>query len=83
MYDEDIDRICLPDELPTLEQDMYHHLSMSKYDLTVCGDGTLIQILFFWTLSILVFYGTPSCFYIKNNVSETGFCLRLQVEPTQ
>jgi hypothetical protein len=22
-------------------------------------------------------------FYLKHNVSETGFCLRLQVDPTQ
>jgi hypothetical protein len=24
-----------------------------------------------------------SCFHLKYNVSEIGFCLRLQVEPTQ
>jgi hypothetical protein len=26
---------------------------------------------------------TPSCIYLKRNVSETGFRLHLQVEPTQ
>jgi hypothetical protein len=31
----------------------------------------------FWTLSIVLF------FYLKHKVSETGFCLRLQVVPTQ
>jgi hypothetical protein len=24
-----------------------------------------------------------TCFYLKHNVLETGFCLRLQVKPTQ
>jgi hypothetical protein len=28
-------------------------------------------------------YYPSSCFYLKHNVSETGFCLRFQVEPTQ
>jgi hypothetical protein len=27
-------------------------------------------------------YASP-CFYLKHNISETGFCLRLQVEPTE
>jgi hypothetical protein len=36
----------------------------------------LIHLLCSWTLLI-------SRFYLKHNVSETGFCLRLQVEPTQ
>jgi hypothetical protein len=42
---------------------------------------TRIALLFFssfWTLSIFL-----SLFYTIYNVSETGFCLRLQVEPTQ
>jgi hypothetical protein len=30
------------------------------------------------------FFNTrPYFFYLKQNVSETGFCLRLQVKPTQ
>jgi hypothetical protein len=42
-----------------------------------CDEGTriLIQLLCFWTLSIVVF--------ILNNVSDTGFCLRRQVKPTE
>jgi hypothetical protein len=36
----------------------------------------LLHILCCWT------YSSP-CFYLKHNVSETRFCLRLQVEPTQ
>jgi hypothetical protein len=36
----------------------------------------IIQLLRFWTSSI-------DLFLCKNNVSETEFCLRLQVEPTQ
>jgi hypothetical protein len=27
----------------------------NKYDLKICDDGTLIQILCFWTLSIALF----------------------------
>jgi hypothetical protein len=34
------------------------------------------QLLCFWILSIVLFY-------LKYNISETVFCLRLQVEPTQ
>jgi hypothetical protein len=37
---------------------------------------TIQLLLCFWTLSIVLFL-------FKHNVSETGFCLRLQVEPTQ
>jgi hypothetical protein len=35
-----------------------------------------LQLLSFWTLSIIVFFKA-------HNVLKTGFCLRLQVEPTQ
>jgi hypothetical protein len=35
------------------------------------------NVLCFWTLSIVLFV------FQNNNVSETGFCLRLQVKPTQ
>jgi hypothetical protein len=46
--------------------------------------STLIQILCFWTVSIILFLPkTPSCFHLKNNVSEPAFCLHLQVKPTQ
>jgi hypothetical protein len=30
----------------------------------------------------LVFIYKPSCLFLKHNVSETGFSLRLQVKPT-
>jgi hypothetical protein len=36
-----------------------------------------MQSLCFWTLSIVLF------FYSKRNVSQTGFCLHLQVETSQ
>jgi hypothetical protein len=50
----------------------------------ICDDGTLAQVLCFWTLSIVLFSSeTPSVFVSKHNVSETGFCLLLQVETTQ
>jgi hypothetical protein len=44
-----------------------------------------IQIFCFWTLSIApFFYVKHRPVYIsKHNVSETGFCLRLRVKPTQ
>jgi hypothetical protein len=38
---------------------------------------SLVQLLCFWTLSIIVFL------FKTDQVSETGFYLRLQVEPTQ
>jgi hypothetical protein len=48
-----------------------------KYDLKVCDDGILTQLLCFWTLSIVLFL------FKTHDVSETGFCLRFQVGPTQ
>jgi hypothetical protein len=43
-----------------------------------------VQILFFWTLFIVLFLSKSLTCFIKNyNISETGFCLRLQVKPTQ
>jgi hypothetical protein len=35
-----------------------------------------VQLLCFWTLGIIMFL-------FKTHISETGFCLHLQVEPTQ
>jgi hypothetical protein len=50
----------------------------------ICEDGTLIQILCFWALSIVLLLSkAPPCFYLKTQRSETGFCLRLQVKPIQ
>jgi hypothetical protein len=45
----------------------------------------LIQILCFWTLSIVQSLSKNIVLLIlqNTNVSETGFCLRLQVKPTQ
>jgi hypothetical protein len=43
----------------------------------ICYDSILIQLLCFWTVSIVLFL------YLKHNVSETGFCLLLQVAPTE
>jgi hypothetical protein len=41
-------------------------LKYEKSDLKVCDDGTLVQILYFWTLSIVLFLSkTPSCLYVK------------------
>jgi hypothetical protein len=42
----------------------------------VCDDDILIQLLFFWALFIFLLL------FKSHNTSETGFCLRLQVEPT-
>jgi hypothetical protein len=54
--------------------DSHHAKAPSRLVKTI---PILIQILCFWTLSIALF------FYLKYNVSETGFCLRVQVESTQ
>jgi hypothetical protein len=37
----------------------------------------MLQLLCFWTLSIVLFL------FKTHNVSDTGSCRRLQVEPTQ
>jgi hypothetical protein len=43
-----------------------------------------VQILCFWTLSIVLpLSKNHPVYFSKHNVSETGFCLRLQVKPTQ
>jgi hypothetical protein len=40
--------------------------------------------MFMDIIHVLSLSKTPSCVYLKtHNVSETGFCLRLQVKPTQ
>jgi hypothetical protein len=50
----------------------------TKCNLKVCDDGMLIQLWYIWKVfSIVLFLCKP------HDVSETGFCLRLQVEPTQ
>jgi hypothetical protein len=46
-------------------------------DLKVCDDGILIQLLCFWTLSVVLFL------LKTHNISETGFSLCLQMELTQ
>jgi hypothetical protein len=44
----------------------------------------LLQILCFWTLSIVLFcLKHRPVYFSKPNVSETGFSLRLKVKPTQ
>jgi hypothetical protein len=45
--------------------------------LKACDDGILIQLLWYWRLSIILFL------FKTHYISETGFCLLLQVEPTQ
>jgi hypothetical protein len=50
--------------------------------LKVCDDGTLAQILCFWTLSIVLSLSKNRPVYFSKHVSD-GFCLRLQEEPTQ
>jgi hypothetical protein len=43
-----------------------------------------LQLLCFWTLSIVLSLSKNTILFIfRNNISETGFCLRLQVKPTQ
>jgi hypothetical protein len=55
-------------------------MTMKHIDLRVCVDGKLVHILCSWTLSIV---SSLSKILTKNNVSEIGFYLRLQVKPTQ
>jgi hypothetical protein len=52
--------------------------------LKLCDDGILTEILYFWTLPIvLILSKTLSHLYLKHNVSETGFCIHFQAKPTQ
>jgi hypothetical protein len=46
-----------------------------KPDIKVCDEGILMQLLCFSTLFIILFL------FKTHNVSETGFCLPLQVKP--
>jgi hypothetical protein len=59
----------------------------SSYDITPLAEpkySYLNTIITFCPLSIvLILFKTPSCFHLNPNVSEIGFCLRLQVEPAQ
>jgi hypothetical protein len=56
----------------------------TEKDLKVCDDGTLVQILRVCTLSIVLSLSKNGPIYFsKHSVSETGFCLRLLVKPTQ
>jgi hypothetical protein len=43
--------------------------------MNLCDDSILIYLLCLWTLSIILIL------FKKHNVSKTGFCLHLQVEP--
>jgi hypothetical protein len=54
-----------------------------RYDLKVCDDSTLVQILRFWTLSIVLCLSkASSCLsFLKHSVSDKGFCIRLRVIP--
>jgi hypothetical protein len=42
-----------------------------------------LQILYFWTLSIILSLSKNCPVYFSKHVSETGFCLRLLVKPIQ
>jgi hypothetical protein len=48
------------------------------------NDDMKVQILCFWTISIVLSLSkSRPVYFSKHNVSETGFCLRLQVRPIQ
>jgi hypothetical protein len=44
--------------------------------------GATSQKTAFFLSIVLFIIKTPSCFYLKHTVSETWFCLRLQLKPT-
>jgi hypothetical protein len=63
-----------------------------KMSVCLVADRWLVLVMEFWSSIMfrLCYYRycvsehySSSCFYLKHNVSETGFCLHLQVEPTQ
>jgi hypothetical protein len=70
--------------IESLPSNSYTRHSIYRYDLKVCDDGTLVQILGFRTLSIALSYvKCRPVYFSKHNVSETGFCFCLQVKLTQ
>jgi hypothetical protein len=52
------------------------HSAIKKKFHSAQASQEIIQLLYFWTLSIVVLFKT-------HNVSETGFCLRLHVQTCQ
>jgi hypothetical protein len=48
----------------------------------VNGINRFVTMVCYTTITILDIIRCPA-FYLKHNVSETVFCLRIQVEPTQ
>jgi hypothetical protein len=55
---------------PLLGDDWWRHSRLRRYDLKVCDDGTLVQILRFLTSIILSLFIMSSCFSFKHNISE-------------
>jgi hypothetical protein len=51
--------------------------------LKVCDDGTLVQILLSGHYPSSCLYMKTPVYFSKHKVLETGFCLRLQVNPNQ
>jgi hypothetical protein len=48
-----------------------HLLNLRKIDRKVCDDGTLVQILCFWTLSIVISLSkTRSCLFFKTRFGD-------------
>jgi hypothetical protein len=57
---------------------------LTDYSAKWLTKKTWLQILCFWTLSIVLSLSKNNILFIfQNNVPETGFCLLLQVKPTQ
>jgi hypothetical protein len=49
-----------------------------------CSSGKVCRNIMSWTLSIVLSLSkNHPVYFSKHNVSETRFCLRLQVKPTQ
>jgi hypothetical protein len=65
------------DHITILEVDSRIILKLMSRKLSVFIWVSLIQLLYFWTLSIVLLL------FITHNVSETAFCLSFQVEPTR
>jgi hypothetical protein len=64
---------------------VYTSQYFSKYSFSFTEHTYYAQLLCFWTLSIVLSLSKKHrpVYFSKHNVSETGFCLRLQVKPTQ
>jgi hypothetical protein len=76
---------CRPTRWDNSREEKWQRLTFSKCFRSNSSLFQKYKYYCFWTLSIVLSLSKNIALFIfsKHNVSETGFCLRLQVKPTQ